>query len=96
MFRRLQNLTVLVALAGIALLAFTTTVDLLPHQHRNLERICPVCHPPLMGLQATGLKLPSLTGFSWAIVATSLISVCSPFLLRASSRAPPAAYAFPQ
>jgi hypothetical protein len=90
MSQRTQKFTFILALAAIVLLAFTTTAELLPHQHDNLsERVCPVCHPPLMGLRPAGLRLPSLTDLSWAIVATFSISVHAPFLLRPSSRAPP-------
>ena len=92
MQRRTQNFAFVLALAAIALLGFTTTADLLPHHHDNAdERVCPICHAPLMGLRPTALRLPSLTDLSWAVVSTSPISVHAPFLLRASSRAPPAA-----
>jgi hypothetical protein len=92
MHKRSQKLVFVLALAAIALLAFTTTADLLPHGHGSLsERVCPICHPPLMGLQPTALTLPSLTDLSRAVVASSLISVHAPFILRASSRAPPVA-----
>jgi hypothetical protein len=92
MQRRTQKFALVLALAAIVLLAFTTTADLLPHHHDNVnERVCPICHPPLMGLRPTALRLPSLTDLSCAVVATSSISVHAPILLRASSRAPPAA-----
>jgi hypothetical protein len=92
MQRCTQKFAVVLALAAIALLAFTTTADLLPHHHDKVdERVCPICHPPLMGLRPIALRLPSLTDLSRAIVPASSISVHSPFLLRASSRAPPAA-----
>ena len=90
--QRGQKFVLGLALVAIALLAFATTAELLPHHHDNLsERVCPVCHPPLMGLQPGALRLPSLTNLFWAILATSSISVHTPFLLRSSSRAPPAA-----
>jgi len=92
MSRRTQKFAFVLALAAIALLAFTTTAELLPHHHDNLsERACPVCHPPPMGLRPAGLRLPSLTDHSWAIVTTFSISIHAPFLLRPSSRAPPVA-----
>ena len=90
--KRRQKLVLYLAFAAMALVLFATTADLLPHRHDNVdERICPICHPPLMGLRLTALRLPSLTDLSWAIVTASLISVHAPFLLRESSRAPPAA-----
>jgi hypothetical protein len=92
MSKRSQELVFVLVLAAIALLAFTTTAELLPHHHDNIsERVCPLCHPPLMGLQPTALTLPSFTDLSYPVVAPSLTSVHAPFLLRASSRAPPAA-----
>ena len=92
MTKRVQKFAFIVALAAIALLAFTTTADLLPHHHDNFnERVCPICHSPLMGFQPTALTLPSLTDLSCAVVASSLISVHAPFPIRASSRAPPVA-----
>jgi hypothetical protein len=92
MQRRTQKFALVLALAAIALLAFTTTADLLPHHHDNVdERVCPICHAPLLGLRPTALRLPSLTNLSWAVITTFLISVHAPFLLRPSSRAPPAA-----
>ena len=90
--QRAKKLAFVLALAAIALLAFATTADLLPHHHDNInERVCPICHPPLMGLQPTALTLPSLTDLFCPVVAPSLISFHAPFLIRASSRAPPAA-----
>jgi hypothetical protein len=87
-----QKLALGLALVAIAIVLFATTADLLPHRHDNVdERVCPICHPPLMGLRPTALRLPSLTDLSWAVVTASSISVRAPFLLRASSRAPPAA-----
>ena len=87
-----QKLVFVLVLAAIALLAFTTTAELLPHHHDNIsERVCPLCHPPLMGLRPTALTPPSLTDLFYPVVTASLISVHAPFLLRASSRAPPAA-----
>jgi len=90
MLQRGQKFVFVLALAAIALLAFTTTADLLPHHHDNLnERVCPTCHPPLMGLQPTALRLPSLTHVSWALKASSAISIVAPVILGPSSRAPP-------
>jgi hypothetical protein len=92
MRHRTPKFVFVLALSAIALLAFTTTADLLPHHHDNVnERVCPVCHPPLMGVQPAALSLPSLTELSWALFTNSSISAHAPFLLRASSRAPPAA-----
>jgi hypothetical protein len=90
--QRRHKLVLFLALAAIALVLFATTADLLPHRHDNVdERVCPICHPPLMGLRPAALRIPSLTDLSWAVTPTSSISVRAPFLLRASSRAPPAA-----
>jgi hypothetical protein len=90
--QRRQKLVLYLAFAAIALVLFATTADLLPHQHDNVdERVCPICHPPLMGLRPTALRLPSLTGLTWTVVTASSISARAPFLHRASSRAPPAA-----
>jgi hypothetical protein len=90
MLQRSQKFVFVLALAAIALLAITTTVDLLPHHHDNLnERVCPICHPPLMGLQPTALRLPSLTNVSWALKASSAITFIAPVILGSSSRAPP-------
>jgi hypothetical protein len=87
-----QKFVFVLALAATALLAFTSTAELLPHHHDNItERVCPVCHPPLMGLQPAALRLPSLTGLSWQIFAVSSLALLQPFLLRESSRSPPAA-----
>jgi len=90
--QRGQKFVFVLALAAIALLAFTTTADLLPHRHDNLnERVCPVCHPPLMGLQPVGLKLPSLSTHSWAINVYAYISALASPIRHSSPRAPPAA-----
>jgi hypothetical protein len=90
--QRRQKLVLFLAFAAIALVLFATTADLLPHRHDNVdERVCPICHPPLIGLRQTALRLPALTVLSWAVVTASSMSVHAPFLLRASSRAPPAA-----
>jgi len=90
--QRLHIFVSFLVLAAIALVLFATTADLLPHRHNNVdERVCPICHPPMMGLRPTALRLPSLRHLSWAVVTGSTISVRAPFLLRASSRAPPAA-----
>jgi hypothetical protein len=87
---RSQKFVFVLALAAIALLAFATTADLLPHRHDNLsERICPLCHPPLAGLRPAALKLPSLSDLSWAVKTSSLISFAAPVILGSSSRAPP-------
>jgi hypothetical protein len=89
---RRHKLVLYLAFAAMVLVLLATTANLLPHRHDNVdERVCPVCHPPLMGLRPMALKLPSLTNLSWALVPASSISARAPFLLRASSRAPPAA-----
>jgi hypothetical protein len=88
--QRRHKFVLCLAFAAIALVLFATTADLLPHQHDNVdERVCPICHPPLMGLRPTALRLPPLTDLSWAVVTASSISARAPFLLRASSRGPP-------
>lgn len=92
MAERRHKLVLFLALVAIALVLFATTADLLPHRHDNVdERVCPICHPPILGLRPVALRLPLLSDLSWAIVTASSISVHSQFLLRASSRAPPAA-----
>jgi hypothetical protein len=90
--RRTQNLTLILALAAITLLAFTTTIELLPHHHDNInERVCPVCHPPLMGLQPAALKLPSLSLRSWSVGISVYRSIPPSPIRDASPRGPPAA-----
>jgi len=80
------------ALAAIALVLFATTADLLPHRHDNVdERVCPICHPPLMGLKPVSLRLPSLSSQSWAFNISTYLSVSSSPICHASPRAPPAA-----
>jgi hypothetical protein len=87
-----HKLILYLAFAAMALVLFATTADLLPHRHDNVdERVCPVCHPPLMGLRPMALRLPSLSDLAWALVPAFSISARAPFLLRASSRAPPTA-----
>lgn len=90
--QRRHKLVLFLAFAAIALVLFATTADLLPHRHDNVdERVCPICHPPLVGLRPAALRLPSLTDLRWGVVKRSPISALAPFRLRASSRAPPAA-----
>jgi hypothetical protein len=92
MLRRVQKLVFVLALAAIALLAFSTTAELLPHHHDNInERVCPICHPPLMGLQPAALKLPSLSTRSWTVNISAYLSVVASPIRLASPRAPPAA-----
>lgn len=93
MLHRTQKFVFLLAFAAIVLLAFATTADLLPHHHHdNLnERVCPICHPPIMGLQPEALKLPSLSKRSWAVHIPVYSSVITSSLRLASPRAPPAA-----
>jgi hypothetical protein len=92
MLRRTQKFVFVLALAAIALLAFTTTADLLPHHHSNVsERACPICHPPLMGLQPAALKLPSLGTRSWAVNCFAYSAVIPRAIHQSSPRAPPAA-----
>ncbi len=91
MSQRRHKLILFLAFTAIALVLFATTADLLPHRHDNVdERVCPICHPPLMGLRPAALRLPTLTDLSWAVVAASSVSKHATFLLRSSSRAPPA------
>ena len=90
--QRTHKFVFVLAVAAIALLAFTTTADLLPHHHDNLnERVCPICHPPLIGLQAAAVELPSLTLHSWATSIYVYCSVVASPILCTSPRAPPAA-----
>jgi hypothetical protein len=68
MLQRAQKTVFVLALAAIALLAFSTTAELLPHHHDNINQsVCPICHPPLMGLQPGALDLPSLSKRTWAV-----------------------------
>jgi hypothetical protein len=92
MLRRTQKLAFVLALGAIALLAFATTADLLPHQHDSSasERVCPLCHPPLAGMQPAELKLPSLSEHSWTVVISEYLSVFSARVRLSSPRAPPA------
>jgi hypothetical protein len=78
------------ALLGVALVVFATTADLLPHRHdNNKESVCPLCHPPLLGLRLTSLRLPSLTGISWAIAPVLVCATLAPCVRLAPSRGPP-------
>jgi len=86
-----QKLVFGLALVAIALVLFATTADVLPHRHDNVdERVCPICHPPLMGLQPVTLKLPSLSSHSWAVNILVYFSIVASPICHASSRAPPA------
>jgi hypothetical protein len=90
--RSTQKLVFVLALAAIALLAFSSTAELLPHHHDNInERVCPLCHPPLIGLQAASVRLPSLSNRSWAINISDYRGVFVTLVCNASPRAPPAA-----
>jgi hypothetical protein len=92
MLRRRKKFIFVLALAAIALLAITTTADLLPHHHNNFsERVCPICHPPLLGLQPAAVKLPSLAIYFWATNTNAYISVVASPILSSSPRAPPSA-----
>jgi hypothetical protein len=92
MLRYSRKLAFVLALGAIALLAFATTADLLPHQHEsNLsERVCPVCHPSVAGMQPAGLKLPALSDHSWIVIISEYLSVFSTPVRLAPPRAPPA------
>jgi hypothetical protein len=90
MRRRTQKLAFLLALAAIALLAFSTTVELLPHNHDNIsERVCPLCHPPLIGLQPATLKLPLQGTHSWLVDIYAYHSIPAAPIRFAFPRAPP-------
>ena len=92
MQRRTQKIALVLALAAIALLAFTTTADLLPHHHDTInERVCPICHPPLMGFQPAVLKLPSQGTRSWAVKISTYLSMVASPIRHTSPRAPPSA-----
>jgi hypothetical protein len=92
MLPRIRKFVFVLALGAVALLAFAATSDLLPHQHDNAsERVCPLCHPPVAGLQPIGLKLPALSDLSWTVTISDYLSVPASSNRRASSRAPPAA-----
>jgi hypothetical protein len=91
MLRSTRKLAFLLVLGAIALLAFATTADLLPHQHDSgaSERVCPVCHPSVAGMQPAELKLPSLSDQSWIVVIPEYFSVFSTPVRLSPSRAPP-------
>ena len=98
-------MTALVACLGLLPAALSTGIgsdtqrpfasevaDLIPHRHDNVsERICPLCHPPLLGQRLAPLKLPLLMDLSWAISPVRSVTAFSPGLKRTSSRAPPSA-----
>ncbi len=81
------------AVVAIVFLIFAATADLVPHHHHDnrSERVCPICHAPIMGLQFAALSLPAQADQSWILLFTASIFVYAPFLLRESCRAPPAA-----
>jgi len=92
MLQRAQKTVFVLALAAIALLAFSTTAELLPHHHDNINQsVCPICHPPLMGLQPGALDLPSLSKRTWAVNISIYLSVIISPISQASPRAPPVA-----
>jgi hypothetical protein len=92
MQRRAQKLAFVLALAAIALVGFSTTADLLPHHHDNIsERVCPLCHPPIIGLQPEALKLPAQGRHSWPIDIYAYYFVPTSSIFFASPRAPPSA-----
>jgi hypothetical protein len=90
MLRRTRKLAFVLALGAIALLAFATTADLLPHQHDSVnERVCPLCHPQIAGMQPAELKLPELSNHSWIVVISDYFSVFSTPVRLSPARAPP-------
>jgi hypothetical protein len=90
--QRRHKLVLFLAFAAIALVLFATTAEVLPHRHDNVdERVCPICHPPLMGLQPVALKLPSLSLRSWAVNISAYLSFVASPICHASPRAPPTA-----
>jgi len=91
MLRGTRKLAFVLALGAIALLVFATTADLLPHQHDSVnERVCPLCHPQIAGLQPTELKLPALSDHSWTVIVSEYFSAFAAPVRLAPSRAPPA------
>jgi hypothetical protein len=91
MLRRTQQLVLVLAVAAIAVLAFATPADLLPHHHDNInERGCPICNPPFMGLQPAALKLPLRSAPSWSVHVFAFFSIVASPVCLASPRAPPA------
>ena len=56
MQRHIPKFVFVLALVAIAALGFVSTAELLHHHHDNIsERVCPLCHPPLIGLQPAAL-----------------------------------------
>jgi hypothetical protein len=91
MLRHSRKLAFVLVIGAIALLAFATTADLLPHQHDSVsERVCPLCHPSVAGMQPAELKLPSLSDHAWIIVIPEYFSVFSTPVRFFPPRAPPA------
>lgn len=91
MLRRSRKLVFFLVVGAIALLAFATTADLLPHQHDNSasERVCPICHPQVTGMQPAELKLPALSDHCWTVTIPEYLSVFATPVRLSPSRAPP-------
>lgn len=91
MSRSRQKISVVLALAAIAVVLFGATAELLPHHHDNVtERVCPICHAPLIGLGVLALKLPSLTSLTWTVNSFRFLAFVSSPIRHTSPRAPPA------
>jgi hypothetical protein len=81
------------AVVAIVFLMFAATAELVPHHHNDAqsERVCPICHAPIMGLQPAAISASLQISLPWLLLSVESISVHAPFLSRESCRAPPEA-----
>jgi len=81
------------AVVAIVFLMFAATAELVPHHHNDAksERVCQICHAPIMGLQPAAISPPLQTDPPWVLLSATSIFVHAPLLFRESCRAPPEA-----